>query len=192
MKGDLWMIAIALFTLLIGFTIWFSPPMTHYRKRKWSSKAIKTTLITLMIVNTLLLTGIYIVTTPPDVVSGNGNTALFLIFPFAIFFSLLCYMTATEWYRRFHFPLRNVLMLSFSVIVIALVLHIYHVMYVLDALGGTPSAADSKIYRIGWWNQYTNTFFINIYTVTIIYTLVILISTVYKKLSIQYEENGSQ
>ncbi|WP_246147067.1 hypothetical protein [Bacillus massilioanorexius] len=43
------------------------------------------------------------------------------------------------------------------------------------ALGGTPSNPDSRIYRFGWFNQYTNSIYFNVYTFLLTHIIVAII-----------------
>lgn len=48
-------------------------------------------------------------------------------------------------------------------------------------LGGTSEIADSRIYRYPWLNQYTNTIFVNFYTLGIMMAGVTLFRIIIKK-----------
>jgi hypothetical protein len=52
------------------------------------------------------------------------------------------------------------------------------------ALGGTPTNPNSRIYRFGWFNQYTNSIYFNVYTFLLTHILAIIIgvlSTIRKR-----------
>jgi len=42
------------------------------------------------------------------------------------------------------------------------------------ALGGTPANPDSRIYRFGWFNQYTNSIYFNVYTFLMTHIIVVM------------------
>ncbi|WP_100401858.1 hypothetical protein [Bacillus sp. FJAT-42315] len=127
-------------------------------------------------------------TMSPNVISGNGNVAILLIpllSPIFILSIILTYKKVREIFgsvknKKFTFIF---LMISaiFSVLLIYLIIH--YTNDLISALGGTPDNPQSKIYRFGWWNQYTNSLFFNVYTYLLIHLLsgMIGVFTIFKK-----------
>lgn len=130
----------------------------------------------------LCLTSIVMVkefTFGPDVFSGNGNPVI-LLFPFVILtFSLFGF----EWFVRLReaqfqsktwgFLLTGALVL----LIVSIILETFFVKELVQQLGGTPTNADSRIYRYPWLNQYTNTLFVNVYTFLIYFSSLTLLIT---------------
>ncbi|UCZ54126.1 hypothetical protein LGQ02_04925 [Bacillus shivajii] len=166
--------------LLIFFAIWLSPFFKKYRQGKLRTSTINTTLLVILFTNIVFLIVIDLFTASPDSWSGNGNPAILFVLPFILLFSVFCYMLSTEWYRRSTLSLRIVLIITLPTMILASIFHTIHITSLLDALGGTPTVADSKIYRFGWFNQYTNTLFFNIYTYIFTIAFTIMITTVTK------------
>jgi hypothetical protein len=59
---------------------------------------------------------------------------------------------------------------AFSLLLLFCFLEYKFVTSIIASLGGTPEVASSKICRYPWLNQYTNTIFINFYTLGIMAT----------------------
>lgn len=133
----------------------------------------------------LCLTAIVMVkefTFGPEVFTGNGNPVI-LLFPFVILtFSLFGF----EWYVRLREgqfqpkTWRNLLIGSLILLILSIILEIFFVKDIVKQLGGTPTNADSRIYRFPWLNQYTNTLFVNVYTFLIYFSTLTLFITLYR------------
>lgn len=133
----------------------------------------------------LCLTAIVMVkefTFGPEVFTGNGNPVI-LLFPFVILtFSLFGF----EWYVRLREAQfqpktwRNLLIGSLILLILSIILEIFFVKDIVKQLGGTPTNADSRIYRFPWLNQYTNTLFVNVYTFLIYFSTLTLFITLYR------------
>ena len=110
-----------------------------------------------------------IFTIRPDVTPGNGNLGILVIIglmPIFILSYFLTYKLSREVSITFNNRKMKVVILSLLVLFCALLLFLivnYNDELVI-ALGGTPSNPDSRIYRFGWFNQYTNSLFFNAYT----------------------------
>jgi hypothetical protein len=130
----------------------------------------------------LCLTSIVMVkefTFGPEAYSGNGNPVI-LLFPFVILtFSLFGF----EWFvrlRETQFQSKiwvQLLMWSLVLLIASIILEIFFVKDLVQQLGGTPTNADSRIYRYPWLNQYTNTLFVNVYTFLIYFSSLTLFIT---------------
>jgi hypothetical protein len=110
-----------------------------------------------------------IFTIRPDVTSGNGNLGILVIIglmPIFILSYLLTYKLSREVSITFNNRKMKVVILSLLVLCCALLLFLIvnYTDELVIALGGTPSNPDSRIYRFGWFNQYTNSLFFNAYT----------------------------
>lgn len=110
-----------------------------------------------------------IFTIRPDVTSGNGNLGILVIIVFMPIF-ILSYFLTYKLSREVSFTYKNRKMkvVILSLLVLCCALLIFLIVNFTDelviALGGTPSNPDSRIYRFGWFNQYTNSLFFNAYT----------------------------
>lgn len=105
-----------------------------------------------------------IFTIRPDVTSGNGNLGILVIIVFMPIF-ILSYFLTYKLSREVSFTYKNRKMkvVILSLLVLCCALLIFLIVNFTDelviALGGTPSNPDSRIYRFGWFNQYTNSLF---------------------------------
>lgn len=119
-------------------------------------------------------------TMPPDVISGNGNLGLLVIFGLSPFFIASCFATvkitknvlAGRSSRKL-----NVLILilcSVSCLFILFAIKDYATELIV-ALGGSPANENSRIYRFGWVNQYTNSLFFNVYTFLLTHVFSIIV-----------------
>lgn len=101
-------------------------------------------------------------TIEPAVTSGNGNLAIIVIPLFMPLF-FISWMMTVLWVKRL-FITRQTGTLFFSLTAAGALLFILSIRYgvnLIDALGGGPDQPDSRIYRFGWWNQYTNSLLFN-------------------------------
>jgi ABC-type Fe3+ transport system permease subunit len=122
-------------------------------------------------------------TIKPDVTSGNGNLGILVIIVFMPIFILnyfLTYKLTREISSTFKNRKRKVLVLFLSVLCCALLIFpiVNYFEALVIALGGTPSNPDSRIYRFGWFNQYTNSIFFNAYTFLLTYISAVVLGIV--------------
>lgn len=111
----------------------------------------------------------HLFTIKPHTISGNGNPGLFIIIPFLPIFMTSLFLTSKIMNKMFAtISNKKVKTIILSLLVIAcLFLVIQMIDYkneLVAALGGTPTNPNSRIYRFGWFNQYTNNLFFNLYT----------------------------
>lgn len=105
-----------------------------------------------------------IFTISPDVYSGNGNPAL-LFYPVAIVpYGILLYLIVQRASRISLTRFKWAGLLAIILFILCILGEIYQVQQLIAALGGGPDNPESKIYRFGWLNQYTNTFYFNPFT----------------------------
>lgn len=112
-----------------------------------------------------------------NVISGNGNLGLLFMFPALIIFLLFAY---SIWIclANLQLPTKTWMFISFGSFFLLLLfcyLEYTFVLQLIDSLGGTPEIETSKIYRYSWLNQYTNTLFINFFTLSIFISGVVLL-----------------
>lgn len=121
----------------------------------------------------LSMLGFYLIenffTIQPDVTSGNGNPAFFIIIPFFPVFIYGYFLTFTfvrEYTSKYLQTYTKILLLVlFSIFCIALIfLIVNNAKELIFTLGGPPTEPESTIFRFGWFNQYTNSMFFNFYT----------------------------
>lgn len=138
----------------------------------------------------LILSGIviYIVnvfTTEPHVTTGGGNIG-FLFLPVAIVFFFFFLKNLWRDLQHLKLYLSTWRLTSFCSLIVTLLFYYLEYQFVLDSikeLGGTPQNEDSRIYRFGWLNTYTNDFYFNIYTLLILVSAVLFIYSISKKKS---------
>ena len=123
-----------------------------------------------------------IFTIRPDVISGNGNLGILVIIGFLPIF-LVSYFFTYKLTREISLNLENkvkVVLLAISVICCAfLILQIVnYIDELIIALGGSPANPDSRIYRFGWFNQYTNSIFFNAYTFLLTHIVAVVLGFV--------------
>lgn len=107
---------------------------------------------------------IAVCTISPDVYSGNGNPAL-LFYPVAIVpYGILLYLIIQHASQISLTRLKWAGFLAVILFILCILGEIYQVQQLIAALGGGPDNPESKIYRFGWLNQYTNTFYFNPFT----------------------------
>lgn len=120
-----------------------------------------------------------IFTIKPDVISGNGNLGLLIIMLFSPVF-ITSYFLTFKLVKEISNHVKNrkinawILLLSliFSVFLMAAIVNYANELVI--ALGGTPADPDSRIYRFGWFNQYTNSIYFNVYTFLMTHLLVVI------------------
>lgn len=122
-------------------------------------------------------------TVQPDVTSGNGNLAILVIVPFLPIF-IASYFFTYKMAKDLSYNIKKqkirVFLLSFSLLcsVLLAFLVVNYTSELITALGGSPSYPDSRIYRFGWFNQYTNSLFFNVYTFWLTHVLAVMIGIV--------------
>ncbi|WP_338751202.1 hypothetical protein [Bacillus sp. FJAT-52991] len=124
----------------------------------------------------------------PNVISGNGNVAILvipLLSPIFILSIILTYKRIREIFSSVENKKFTSIFLTVSVLLSVLLIYliIHYTNDLISALGGTPANPESKIYRFGWFNQYTNSLFFNVYTYLFIHLLssIMVIFTISKK-----------
>lgn len=121
-------------------------------------------------------------TKEPHVTSGNGNPGLFIIM-LAAFSFLFFGMELWKVLTNKSISKRGLLSMSigsFCILSMSAFLEITYVLDLIKQLGGPPSNVNSKIYRFSWINQYTNTFYVNAYTLLIFISSILLIYSIQK------------
>lgn len=119
-------------------------------------------------------------TVKPDLISGNGNLGIaimMLLSPIFISGYFLTYkMTREISYNAMTRKLRIVI-LSLSLICCVLLLFpiVNYTNELIISLGGTPSNPNSRIYRFGWLNQYTNSIYFNVFTFLLTHIIAVII-----------------
>lgn len=124
-------------------------------------------------------------TIKPTVTSGNGNVGLLFVLPAFMIFFLFA--------RSFWKDLDSVQLKSSTWVLIRLggittllffcFLEYHFTLNLINDLGGAPGIETSRIYRYPWLNQYTNTIFINVYTLGIMITGITFIKSFGRKQS---------
>jgi hypothetical protein len=131
--------------------------------------------------------GFYLIETmftiKPDVISGNGNLGILvilLLFPICIASYYFTYKMGREISYIVKKRIIRVLLLSLCLtcnIILAFLIMNYTSDLII-ALGGKPSNPESKIYRFGWFNQYTNSMFFNTYTFLLTHIIAVTIGII--------------
>ncbi|SUA50783.1 Uncharacterised protein [Paenibacillus thiaminolyticus] len=104
--------------------------------------------------------------------SGNGNPALLILFPLVPLYAVLLAMLGTASHGFFAQGLQRgvkqvIILLVLILLGVALaVMEWLYIKQFFGNLGGPPDNPRSAIYRWGWWNPYTNTAYINVFTYT--------------------------
>ncbi|MBB6637778.1 hypothetical protein [Cohnella thailandensis] len=123
--------------------------------------------VLLLLANAFFVFVVDIVTIKPHRISGNGNPGIAAL---AIGWLLLAALGFFYWIRlsRWKRSRRTdsvLFFVSIGVLGAALRLEHLHIAELLDALGGGVGDPESRIYRFGFLNQYTNTFYYNGYLI---------------------------
>ncbi|MGG3836389.1 hypothetical protein ABEV00_05105 [Paenibacillus thiaminolyticus] len=109
---------------------------------------------------------------PGEGMSGNGNPALLILFPLVPLYAVLLAMLGIASHRFFARGLRRgdkpaLILLLLTLLGVGLVVMEWlYMKQFIGNLGGPPDNPRSAIYRWGWWNPYTNTAYINVFTYT--------------------------
>ncbi|UNK18660.1 3'-5' exonuclease [Paenibacillus sp. N3/727] len=102
--------------------------------------------------------------------SGNGNPAMLVVFLLIPLYIALLYLTGMTFRNFFYEKMKDGWYSSGIItflIVMAGVLGFFaygYYRYIFKGLGGGAENLDSALFRWGYWNQYTNTAYINILT----------------------------
>lgn len=111
----------------------------------------------------------HVFTVSHDVWSGNGNLAILIMIIFLPAF-VLSYLFTYKVTREIstNTVVKKLKLVALITCVASCVLLILPIINYVDelviALDGTPTNPESKIYRFGWFNQYTNGIYFNFYT----------------------------
>jgi hypothetical protein len=121
-----------------------------------------------------------IFTIKPDVISGNGNLGILIIVLFSpIFIASYFFTFKVVRENLINVKKRNLSVAILFLSLISCTLLIYQIINytneLIIALGGTPTNPNSRIYRFGWFNQYTNSIYFNVYTFLLTHILAIII-----------------
>ncbi|WP_041964187.1 hypothetical protein [Mesobacillus selenatarsenatis] len=111
-------------------------------------------------------------TIKPHVISGNGNLGLLFVVP-ALAFFILFVRSLWRYLGTLKLASSTWMKIGWGAFAILLLLSFLEYKLIIDLvndLGGSPKIETSKIYRYPWLNQYTNTLFINFYTLGIMAT----------------------
>ncbi|MGA9227659.1 MAG: hypothetical protein WB217_15045 [Mesobacillus sp.] len=120
-----------------------------------------------------------IFTIKPNVISGNGNLGLLIIMLFSPIF-LASYFLTFQFVKEKSNNAENrkmnawILLLSLIFCVFLMAAIVNYANELVIALGGTPANPDSRIYRFGWFNQYTNSIYFNVYTFLMTHIIVVM------------------
>lgn len=119
-------------------------------------------------------------TIEPQVTSGNGNLGMLIILLLSPIFFVSYFYTfkkTREVFYKVQKKIIKALILSL-LLILEVVLVFFNIEYtneLIIALGGTPSDPDSRIFRFGWFNQYTNSIYFNLYTFLLTHILAVII-----------------
>ncbi|MBT2640427.1 hypothetical protein [Bacillus sp. ISL-39] len=120
----------------------------------------------------------------PHVISGNGNLGLLFVGPALIIF---IFFAISLWKGLGNLKLKYspTMMIGFGAIALFIMFCILEYKFaanLINDLGGTPKEPSSKIYRYPWLNQFTNTIFINFYTLGILATGLTFLNILVKRI----------
>ena len=114
----------------------------------------------------------------PSVTSGGGNPAIILYIPSIIFIILFF---KGLWTKLDCITSRNIWIGTLIIFIFTSILFTYlqyiHIKTTIIALGGSPSNEESMIYRFTWFNQYTNTFFLNFNIFIILLSILLVVKS---------------
>jgi phosphoglycerol transferase MdoB-like AlkP superfamily enzyme len=119
----------------------------------------------------------------PSQYSGNGNFAILFTLPTVpLYFIFLYYLR--RWFfnvtRRLSVKNRLTFLGCLAVVFVVLIfLEVRYIQNLVILLGGGPESPESRIYRFGWYNQYTNTLYFNWITFILGMVLSVIISIGY-------------
>ncbi|MCR2822602.1 hypothetical protein [Lederbergia panacisoli] len=127
----------------------------------------------------------HIFTVSPESISGNGNLGIIFIMLFSPFFLasyIFTFRLTSKLLKKAGLKFKIGIFL-FSVLGCALLVYaiIHYKNELVIALGGPPTNPESRIFRFGWFNQYTNSLFFNIYTFFLSYIFIIFLGTLLRQ-----------
>ncbi|MEO2078234.1 MAG: hypothetical protein ABGX20_23135 [Bacillus sp. (in: firmicutes)] len=127
----------------------------------------------------------------PHTISGNGNLGIVVIFIFSPVFItsyILTFKHVRDKLITLHNRKINARILTLSLILCAILIAaiIHYTNDLITALGGDPTNPESRIYRFGWFNQYTNSLFFNVYTFLISHIFTVMLSVL---AAVKYRKN---
>ncbi|WP_394119870.1 hypothetical protein [Planococcus donghaensis] len=118
-------------------------------------------------------------TIEPQVTSGNGNLGMLIILLLSPIFFVSYFYTfkrTREVFYKVQKKIIKALILSLLFLwgIVLVFLNIEYTGDLIIALGGTPSDPDSRIFRFGWFNQYTNSIYFNFYTFLLTHIIAVI------------------
>ncbi|MBG9588523.1 hypothetical protein ABE26_16110 [Cytobacillus firmus] len=117
-------------------------------------------------------------TVKPHVVSGNGNLGILVIFLFTpVFISSWVYtfkLVKAKVVKDSKITIGIFLFALAGCVLLMIAIHDYTSELII-ALGGTPDNPESRIYRFGWFNQYTNSLYFNVYTFFLTHIITVIL-----------------
>lgn len=122
-------------------------------------------------------------TIEPDVTSGNGNLGILIILLFSPAF-LASYIStfklAKEKMEQVKKKRKSLIIKLLTIVICVLAFMVIdNAKELIQALGGTPDDPHSRIYRFGWFNQYTNSMYFNVYTFFMSHIAAVMIGMVF-------------
>ncbi|MCM3575365.1 hypothetical protein M3172_19375 [Mesobacillus subterraneus] len=120
----------------------------------------------------------------PHVISGNGNLGLLFGWP-ALIISIFFAKSLWNGLRNLRLKSSSSIMIglgAFALFIIFLILEYKFAANLINDLGGSPKEPSSKIYRFPWLNQYTNTIFINFYTLGMLVAGISFLNILFKRI----------
>ena len=120
----------------------------------------------------------------PHVISGNGNLGLLFVGPALIIF---IFFAISLWKGLSNLRFKSSTSMMIGLTALALFIIFCFLQYkfaanLINDLGGSSKEPSSKIYRYPWLNQYTNTIFINFYTLGILATGITFLNILVKRI----------
>lgn len=119
----------------------------------------------------------------PHVISGNGNLGLLFVGPALIVFIFFA-ISLWKCFRVIRITSSISLVIgvaAFALFIMFCLLEYKFAANLINDLGGSSKEPSSKIYRYPWVNQYTNTIFINFYTLGILATGITFLNILVKR-----------
>lgn len=119
-------------------------------------------------------------TIEPQITSGNGNLGMLIILLLSPIFFVSYFYTfkrTREFFYKVQKKIIKALIVSLLILsgIVLVFLNLEYTNELIIALGGTPSDPDSRIFRFGWFNQYTNSIYFNLYTFLLTHILAVII-----------------
>lgn len=112
-------------------------------------------------------------TIKPFRISGNGNLGLLCILPFFLFLAgaiFFCYLVMQKMRMNRFIPLT-----ALFVFLLAGFQEYNFIRNRIKALGGWTDDPDSRVYRFGWLNQYTNDMWFNGYVWLMVFSVFVIV-----------------